>query len=162
MDNAGMEQRQLLEIPFQIRKAKRTDIPAMTRLLKALFTVEPDFKIDEEKQQKGLEMLLRAGPNSAAWVAVREGHVVGMVTVQLVISTAEGGLCGWVEDMVVDMAHRGQGIGSALLRRAVRWVRRRKALRLQLLCDCRNVPALVFYRKQEWSQTSLTALRLRQ
>ncbi|QHI70896.1 GNAT family N-acetyltransferase [Tichowtungia aerotolerans] len=141
-----------------IRAASHEDVRAMTRLLQELFAVETEFEFDEEKQRCGLEMLLDS-PTAGIWVVDRRGWIVGMVTIQLVVSTAEGALSGWVEDLVVSSAYRRRGLGRALLKSATNWAKRQGATRVQLLADSRNVPALMFYRKQEWLQTNMIALR---
>lgn len=143
---------------FWIRPASHEDLGAMTRLLQELFAIETEFEFDEEKQRCGLEMLLDS-PTAGIWVADRRGRVVGMVTVQLVVSTAEGAFSGWLEDLVVSSAYRRRGLGKALLQMAVNWAQERGAARIQLLADSRNVPALIFYRRQEWLQTNMIALR---
>lgn len=143
---------------FWIRPASREDVRAMTRLLHELFAVETEFVIDDEKQRCGLQMLLDS-PNAGIWVADRRGRVVGMVVCQLVVSTSEGALSGWIEDVVVSSPYRKRGLGKALLNSAVKWAREQGATRVQLLADSRNVPALIFYRKQEWLQTNMIALR---
>jgi GNAT superfamily N-acetyltransferase len=82
-----------------------------------------------------------------------------MVTAQLVVSTAEGGPSALVEDMVVDGAERGAGLGRSLLEAVEEWSRRRGATRLQLLADRENTPALRFYERLGWSGTRLVCLR---
>lgn len=144
--------------PFRIRPAGAGDVRAMTHLLQQLFAIENEFGADADKQRAGLQLLLES-PAAGVWVAERRRRVVGMVTVQLMISTAEGGLSGLLEDLVVSSVHRGKGIGKALLCAAVRWTRKKGATRIQLLADGRNVPTLVFYRKREWKQTNMIALR---
>lgn len=143
---------------FLIRPAGADDLPAMTRLLHELFAVETEFAMDTEKQRCGLHMLLDS-EQAGIWVAERRGRIVGMVTVQLVVSTAEGGFSGLLEDLVVASAYRRRGLGRALLNAAVTWSREQGATRIQLLADGRNVPALIFYRKQDWKQTNMIALR---
>ena len=138
---------------FWIRRASFGDLPAMTRLLQELFAIETEFAVDTEKQRCGLQMLLES-EQAGVWVAERHGRIVGMVTVQLVISTAEGRLSGLLEDLIVFSAYRRRGLGAA-----VKWARERGATRMQLLSDGRNVPALIFYRKQDWRQTNMIALR---
>jgi ribosomal protein S18 acetylase RimI-like enzyme len=141
-----------------IRPAGSDDLPAMTRLLQELFTIETDFGVDSGKQRAGLQMLLDS-PKAGLWVAERRGRVIGMVTLQLVVSTAEGGLSGLLEDLVVTSVCRRRGVGKALLNAAVKWAREQGATRVQLLADGRNVPAIIFYRKQDWKQTNMIALR---
>ena len=143
---------------FWIRPACFGDLPAMTRLLQELFAIETEFTVDTEKQRCGLQMLLDS-EQAAVWVAERHGRIVGMVTAQLMISTAEGGLSSLLEDLVVSSAYRRRGLGKALLSAAVKWSRDQGATRMQLLADGRNVPAIIFYRKQDWKQTNMIALR---
>ncbi len=103
--------------------------------------------------------MLEGSERRAVLVAVREGRVVGMVTAQLVVSTAEGAPSALVEDMVVDASERERGIGAALLRAIEAWSRARGATRLQLLADRDNAPALAFYARMGWRSTRLVCLR---
>ncbi len=144
--------------PLCIRPATPDDIKVMTTLLKELFDLEPDFHFKPVKQRAGLRRLIK-DPNAAVFVAERDSLVVGMCTVQMVISTAEGGRSGWVEDLVVHNKFRGQGIGRELLAAAETWAEDHKLSRLQLLADSRNGPALDFYLSQGWDNTSLVCRR---
>lgn len=58
-----------------------------------------------------------------------------MTTVQLLISTAEGGLATQVEDVVVHTEARNRAIGSRLLEQCQEWSLTRGALRMQLAAD---------------------------
>lgn len=143
------------------RQARPEDIPALCDLLEDLFTVESDFAPDVEKQVKALSMLLADPPDgSLVLVAVREGKVVGMCSVQTLVSTAEGGKVGLVEDVVVSREFRRRGIGTLLLDQAVEWGRNRKLKRLQLLADRENMPAVDFYARSGWAATKLGCLRM--
>lgn len=143
-----------------IRPARPGDIPRMAELLRDLFTREADFTPDLEKQMRGLSALV-ADPSgrSAVLVADRAGDIVGMTTVQTLLSTSEGGRVGLVEDVVVDRAVRGRGIGSRLLEEAATWSTRKGLKRLQLLADGDNLAALEFYRRRRWNSTRLVCLR---
>ena len=92
-------------------------------------------------------------------VAEDAGKVVGMCTGQLVVSTAEGGPSVLVEDMVIDPAFQGQGLGRALLDAMLQWAGTQGATRLQLLADKNNQAALDFYEHLGWRSTSLVCLR---
>ena len=88
-----------------------------------------------------------------------ERRVLGMCTVQTLISTAEGGRVGLLEDLVVAADFRRQGIGAKLLAEAVKWAECQGLKRLQLLADKNNEAALSFYENQGWKSTQLVCLR---
>lgn len=140
---------------MKIRTATQADIPAMAELLHELFAIEADFTPDFAVQMRGLELLL-SSDNATAFVAEHSGEVVGMCTVQLLISTAAGGKVGLVEDVVIGLEHRSKGIGSALLRELEAWAAERGLVRLQLLADRDNHAAIRFYRCKGWSPTNLS------
>jgi ribosomal protein S18 acetylase RimI-like enzyme len=143
---------------LRLRPAVVTDIDDLIPLLEQLFSIEQDFSINPEKQRRGLEMLLQS---DAAYVAVAElaGEVVGMASLQVVISTAEGGRAGLVEDVVVSVSHQDRGIGRSLLLHLTDWAADNNLTRLQLLADQDNQPALAFYEKNNWIRTRLLAFR---
>lgn len=142
-----------------LRSATALDVEALVGLLAVLFEIEADFQPDPGRQRDGLALLLAAPARSTVLVAERAGVVVGMVTAQLVVSTAEGGLSGWVEDLVVLTSERRRGIGRALLEAVRAWAVERGARRLQLLADRENAPALAFYTGLGWRGTQLICLR---
>ncbi len=77
-------------------------------------------------------------------VAVINGRVTGMVTAQLLISTAQGGIVALVEDMVVTSAMRNLGIGRQLMAAIERWALKRDVTRVQLLAERGNKGAWDF------------------
>lgn len=141
-----------------IRPARQQDLEQLVELLRLLFTVEEDFSIDSGKQFQGLALMLN---NDRGRVLVAEvgGRVVGMVTGQLVVSTAEGGPSVLVEDMVVATDQRGRGVGRALLTALADWARQQGVTRMQLLADANNQPALGYYRHLGWQDTALICRR---
>jgi ribosomal protein S18 acetylase RimI-like enzyme len=54
---------------------------------------------------------------------------------------------GWVANLAVDRAHRRQGIGTALMRRARQWAREQHLRRILVEATTKNYPALCFYQK---------------
>ncbi len=143
----------------RIRAATAADLPVLVRLLGALFSIEADFTPDPARQRRGLALMLSDPGRHAVLVAERAGAVVGMVTGQVLVSTAEGGLSVVVEDLVVDVSCRRGGVGRALLGVIEGWAAERGATRLQLLADRENAPALAFYDRAGWSATRLVCLR---
>jgi GNAT superfamily N-acetyltransferase len=142
----------------RIRFATAADLPALVALLQELFAIEADFRGDPARQERGLRLLLDS-PGGKIWVAEEQERVVGLCTLQVLVSTAEGGPAGWVEDVVVASDRRGLGIGRQLLAALETWAVRHGLSRLQLLADRENHPALDFYRRLGWEGTRLIALR---
>lgn len=143
-----------------IRDALPDDLDIMVRLLQELFSIEADFAVDEKRQRRGLALMLDGcGKHRCVKVAEADGHVVGMCTAQILISTAEGGMVALVEDMVVDARYRGMGVGRQLMSAMEAWAQKRDITRLQLLADRTNFSALDFYDKMGWCPTQLICLR---
>ena len=132
----------------------------MCGLLSELFSIESDFSPDSQKQATGLSLLLtdRSG-SSAVLVAEKGDEIVGMCSVQTLISTAEGGPVGLVEDLIVRKDYRGNGIGTRLLSEIFRWCDSKNISRVQLLRDFDNMNALMFYAMNGWSSTKLVCMR---
>lgn len=141
-----------------IRPARIEDIPAMAELLGQLFAIEADFSVDEQRQICGLSHLHQSA--ACLLVAEEDGMVAGMVSIQPLISTAEGGVVGLLEDLVVQEQRRGRGIGGLLLAAALDWAREHGMRRVQLLADRANTDALRFYADKGWRQTQLVCLRI--
>jgi len=143
---------------LNIRAAAITDLEAMSELLVELFSIEADFRVDQVRQQMGLELMLS---NSAARLQVAEAadEVIGMCSGQRVVSTAEGGPSVLVEDLVVRKDWRGKGVGKRLLEGICAWACDQGASRLQLLADQDNESALNFYRHLGWQKARMVCLR---
>ncbi|BDA44194.1 probable streptothricin acetyltransferase A [Coccomyxa sp. Obi] len=141
-----------------VRRANLEDVSRIVELLEILFTIEADFCIDKEKQTRGVALLL-SDKDACALVAVLQDKVVGCITIQRLISTAEGGYVGLVEDVVVEGQFRKKGIGKQLEKAACSWALENGLLRLQLLADSSNASALSFYSRLGWKETNLVALR---
>lgn len=140
-----------------IRPAQEADVSTMAGLLAELFSVQHDIRPDPERQQKGLSALLEA-PGACALVAESGGAVVGMITVQRVVSVADGGAAGLLENLVVTGTMRGRGIGTRLLESATAWAREHGFARLQLLADRQKAGGLNFYRRMGWTGADQTSL----
>lgn len=145
----------------RITRAKRGDLPDLVELLGRLFAIEQDFRPGAARQRRGLERLIRM-PRRALVLVARDvsGQAIGLATAQLVISTSEGALSAWIEDVIVAENHRGLGLGRALIQRLLSWARQQGATRAQLLVDIDNAPAVSFYDRLGWQPTRLAARRI--
>ncbi len=138
-----------------IRTATEADIPSMLNLLAELFVLEPDFNFDALKAEQGLRKLLLRPQQAMVFVVEVDRQVVGMATLQILISTAEGGDVGLLEDVVIAPACRQQGWGKRLIAHLESWARERGLRRLQLLADRDNKIAHRFYEQAGWHPTRL-------
>ena len=141
-----------------IREARNKDIPALIMLLKELFSIEKDFSFDPKAQKRGIELLIRSVDNRI-FVAEIDKNIVGMCSVQILISTANGGKVGLVEDVVVSTKYQGHGLGKTLMNAIDNYAKELGLSRLQLLADKNNHPAIDFYNNMGWENTNLICLR---
>ena len=138
-----------------LESAGEEDLPAMAELIGLLFAIEADFEIDYEKQLAGITKLYHSD-GAEMLVAKHEGIVVGMGTMQRLISSAEGGYIGQIEDLVVKEEYRMMGVGSRLVNRMRAIAQEYGYRRIQLAADVDNANALQFYNRRGFRRTNLS------
>jgi len=145
---------------IEIEEASADDLTQMARLIGVLFQIEKDFSIDFDKQLAGITKLY-AAEGTILLVAKYEGKVVGMVTMQRLISSAAGDYIGQIEDLVVDEAYRKMGVGSRLINK-IRFIALQEYAyqRVQLAADMDNTNALHFYTRRGFRRTNLNVFHL--
>lgn len=131
---------------IQLRKAQKTDIPAIIGLIKELALYE---KAPHEVTITP-EMLERDGfgQHPLFWVILAEenNEVLGMSFYYLRYSTWKGP-CLYLEDIIVKESQRGRGIGKLLMDATIEKAREMKvALMVWQVLDW-NEPAINFYKK---------------
>lgn len=147
-------------MPPLISLATLDDIPALAELLSLLFAQEVDFTPDRAKQEAGLRQIIESPDAGRIFVARREANIVGMVSLVFTISTAEGGLVAWLEDMIVVPKERGSGLGSQLVETAKEHAKVLGISRISLLTDGDNQNAIRFYLRAGFSESEMIVLRL--
>ncbi|MDP8566796.1 GNAT family N-acetyltransferase [Methylophilus aquaticus] len=141
--------------------ATPADIPALCGLLSDLFAQESEFQPDPEAQQMGLSAILHDAAVGHVIVARNPaGEVIGMLSLLYTMSTALGGRVALLEDMVIQAAHRNQGVGSALLHYAIAMAQEQQIRRITLLTDADNSAAQRFYRRQGFQPSPMHPWRL--
>ncbi len=138
-----------------IENAKEEDLKEMAELLGILFAIESDFEIDFDKQYAGLKQLYY-NKGSDLLVARHENKVVGMLTMQRLISSAEGSFIGQLEDLVVKEEYRVMGVGSRLVNKMRALAYEYGYKRIQLAADINNDNALKFYTRRGLKRTHLS------
>lgn len=90
-------------------------------LVKAFGRLLPQLSRSAEPLDAAAIGTLAAWQGNTLLVARLEGEIVGALT--LVVFPIPTGTRAWIEDVVVDAAARGQGVGAVLTREAVRLAR---------------------------------------
>jgi GNAT superfamily N-acetyltransferase len=149
----------LMNNHIEIGFASAEDMPQLADLLHELFTLESDFKPERDKQLRGLRAILDNPDLGRLFVLHIDGEVAGMVNALITISTAEGGRVLLLEDVIVRREYRGGGLGKQLVEHVLGWAKERGMMRVTLLADRDNQPALDFYRKLGFENSNMTVLR---
>lgn len=124
---------------------ERQDVPLILRYIRELARYE---KLEEEvvATEEILEEWLFDKEKAEVIFAVVEGKEVGFALFFHNFSTFLGRAGIYLEDLYVEPAHRGQGIGTALLRELARIAVARGCGRLEWWCLDWNSPSIEFYR----------------
>lgn len=127
------------------RSAERRDVPLILRYIRELARYE---KLEEEvvATEEILEEWLFDKEKAEVIIAMAEGKEVGFALFFHNFSTFLGRAGIYLEDLYVEPAHRGQGIGTALLRELARIAVARGCGRLEWWCLDWNTPSIEFYR----------------
>ena len=128
-----------------IRPAQESDVSAILSLIieLAVYENEPDAV---ETTEADLQAALFADePQVFAHVAEADGQVVGFALWYVTFSTWTGQHGIWLEDLFVQPAHRGSGLGKALLAELASICVERDYRRLEWWVLDWNEPAKGFY-----------------
>ena len=94
----------------QVEEVSPALVEAFARLIPQLSSSSPPPGVDDLR-----EMVSASG--TTVFVARSDGEIVGTLT--LVVFRIPTGARAWIEDVVVDKAAEGQGVGKALTRAAL-------------------------------------------
>jgi Leucine-rich repeat (LRR) protein len=144
----------MMKTGITIEEAMREDLAQMAHLLSELFSIEADFDVDYEKQLSGITKLFEL-EGTVLLVARHDEKVVGMLTMQRLISSAEGDVIGQIEDLVVEESYRKMGVGSRLINKMRFLAQEYGYKRTQLVADLDNAQAHHFYSRRGFRRTNL-------
>ena len=144
---------------ISFRKAEIKDIAVLCELLWELFSQEVEFTPNKKIQEKALKKIIEHKNIGDIFVAVNENKVIAMVHVLYTISTALGEKVSILEDMVVSQNYKNQKIGSSLIEFTLDYLKKNSFKRVTLLTDSDNFNAHNFYKKHEFTKSSMIVFR---
>ena len=133
-----------------IRDARPEDVDDVLRLIHELadYEREPDAVTATVEDVRNALFPAGASPAAYTLLAVRQERVVGFALWFPSYSTWTGKQGIWLEDLFVEPAQRGLGIGRALLARLAALCVERGWTRLEWVVLDWNEPSIEFYRAQ--------------
>jgi GNAT superfamily N-acetyltransferase len=140
-----------------IRRVERSDVGSVVGLVHELADYEREAESCTLVESQLETALFGDAPSLFGHVAVVDDEVVGCALWFLNFSTWHGVHGIYLEDLIVGSAHRGKGLGRALLVELAQECTRRGYARLEWSVLNWNEPAIGFYRSigaaslDEWS-----------
>ena len=120
-------------IELEIREITKRDITS--GFLTSLDSLRSASKMDLERAA-GILRDIKSNPNHTILVAVLDGQVIGSITLLIEPKFIhDGGLACHIEDVVVDHAMQGKGIGAMLVRSALEYAEAAGCYKTVLYCE---------------------------
>jgi GNAT superfamily N-acetyltransferase len=129
-----------------VRPARASDVPRLHQLVVDLAEYERARDEVHATPDQLREALFGPAPAVHALVAEHDGAVVGFAVWFLNFSTWEGVHGIYLEDLYVEPAHRGSGLGKALLQALAEIAVERGLARFEWSVLDWNAPSIAFYR----------------
>ena len=100
---------------------------------------------DPQALTRALDLFLARPELGFVWIAEVDGEVAGACVVCYAISTSRGGLVAKLDDVTIDGARQGQGVGTAMLQALAQRLRDAGIGRIDTACHRDNARAWRFY-----------------
>ena len=131
--------------PVELRPAGRQDAPALRRMLRALIAEAGSTTAHPITAAALAQRMSGPRPEIEGVIAERAGEAIGMALFFPWLSTWQGRLYLYVQDLYVQSEERGSGLGRRLLGAVARAGRTRGCHSLLLAVATSNAPAARFY-----------------
>ncbi len=131
---------------FVIRKAEPGDAATLLRLIRALAEYEKLVDLVENDEARIRESFFCSAPRAFCDLAEVAGEPVGYAIWFYSYSTFTGRHGIFLEDLYVEPAHRGAGMGKALIRNLAARCTAERLTRLEWSVLDWNEPSIEFYR----------------
>ena len=130
-----------------IRPATPSDIPTVRRLIRALAEYEKKLHLATATEDDLRTLLFSPRPYGFAALAELNNVAAGILIWYFMASTFAGRPALFVEDVFVEPAHRGKGIGLALFRHAAKIARAENCVCMEWRVLNWNQAAIDFYHR---------------
>lgn len=131
---------------MDIRNASVDDVPEILRLIRGLAGYEKLEHMVVATEERLRQSLFGERPMAEAVLAWIDGHAAGLAVFFHNYSTFRGRAGVYLEDLFVEPAQRGKGVGKALLLHVARLAVARGCERMEWSVLDWNTPAIEFYR----------------
>jgi GNAT superfamily N-acetyltransferase len=132
---------------YALREAGRADIPEVLRLVRGLAEYEQLLDHMTATEADFAHALFGPRPLAEAMLAEVENRAVAVAIWYYLFSTFTAQPMLYLEDIFVEPAYRGHGIGLALFRRLARIAREKNCLSMEWSVLNWNQPAIDFYQR---------------
>jgi diamine N-acetyltransferase len=131
---------------FDQSLASSEDSPELMSLMR-MFYREEGYPFNEERTRRALLALLSNPLFGKVWVFRMEGRAVGYLVVTFGYSLEFGGRDAFIDELFVEPAARGQGVGTFALETAQEHCRRNGVAALHLEVEHENPKARALYER---------------
>jgi GNAT superfamily N-acetyltransferase len=152
----------VMSIRFSLRRATKDDTPDIARLVKELAIYEKLGHLANATAHDFEQQLFCEHPAAHAMVAEADNQIIGIAIWHYNFSTFACAPGLYVEDIYVEPAHRGAGIGRAFFRALAKVAVEKSCARMEWAVLDWNTPSIKFYRSlgaigmDEWTTQRLT------
>jgi GNAT superfamily N-acetyltransferase len=138
-----------------VRKAKKSDLPAIKKLLAELVSAMDDTEcIDLRIPLKTLERLLKDA-GSHFLVATAQGTPVGFIHFTVRQTVLHRSPSALIDELVVTKEYQGKGIGKQLVLATIERCKRLGCCEVEVSTEQTNVKAREFYKKCGFNKTEV-------
>ncbi len=135
----------------QLRSIDKNVVEAFEHLINQLNPNSPKPTFND------LESIIN-NESTVIFLAYENGSIVGTTT--LVFYNIPTGKKAWIEDVVVDHAHRGKGYGKQLMQYAIEYARNKDTRKLNLTSNPTRIAANKLYQELGFEQYITNMYRL--
>jgi GNAT superfamily N-acetyltransferase len=144
---------------MQIETASVDTLVSAVDLLGLQFE-EHRIALPREELTTAVKGLISDRTRGAIFLA-RESDFIGLAVLAYTWTLEHGGLVAWLDELFVVSAHRGRGVGCALLHHAVDVAREDGCLAVELEVDAKHARAEHLYRREGFARLTRRRWSLR-